>query len=252
MGSCLFGHGMKYSQGRLNDFRTDSITSLNTIAMSCLLIPSTLHMLLKTQDSTPSDHLILIISRTIAVILLTLYLLYLTASLRTHSNLLDFEEDEDEDEDEDERGASADAAADLWLGPIPASIWFTLSLALVSLCTVALISSLQDSSWKGKKPFIGFVLFPFLGNLPDYLSAFRVALQNQLDITILATTGSSMQLLLFNMPVLVILGWIMNEPMTLSLQLFETATVFLGVFIVRYVVADGRSNYLCGAMCIAL
>ena len=248
MGSCLFGHGIRYFQGRFNDFRTDSITSLNTIAMSCLLIPSTLHMLRKTQDSTASDHLILIISRIIAVTLLILYMLYLTASLKTHRYLMEFEEDEDEEE----RGTSADAAADLWLGPIAASIWFTLSLALVSLCTVALISSLQESSWKGKRPFIGFVLFPFLGNIPDYMSAFGVALQDRLDITILATTGSSMQLLLFNMPVLVILGWIMNEPMTLSLQFFETATVFLGVFIVRYVVADGRSNYLCGAMCIAL
>ena len=250
MGSCLFGHGIKYLQGRLNGFQTDSITSLNTIAMSCLLIPSTLRMLLKTKDSAASDHLILMISRMIAVTLLILYMLYLIASLRTHRDLMEFEEDEDEDGDE--RGTSADAAADLWLGPIAASIWFTLSLALVSLCTVALISSLQESSWKGKRPFIGFILFPFLGSIPDYMSAFGVALQDRLDITILATTGSSMQLLLFNMPILVILGWIMNEPMTLSLQFFETATVFLGVFIVRYVVADGRSNYLCGAMCIAL
>ena len=248
MGSCLFGHGIKYSVGRFNDFRTNSITSLNAIAMSCLLIPSTLRMLLKTQDSTTSDRLILIISRIIAVILLILYMLYLTASLKTHSALLDFEEDGDEDE----RGTSADAAADLWLGPIAAGIWFTFSLGLVILCTVTLISSLQESSWKGKKPFIGLVLLPFLGNLPDYMSAFEIALQNKLDITILATTGSSMQLLLFNLPVLVILGWIINEPMTLSLQFFETSTVFLGVFVVRYVVVDGKSNYLCGAMCIAL
>ena len=87
---------------------------------------------------------------------------------------------------------------------------------------------------------------------PDYVSAFRVALLNQLDITILAITGSSMQFLLFNLPVLVILGWIINEPMTLSLQFFETSTVFLGVFIVRYVVVDDKSNYLYDAMCIAL
>lgn len=202
-------------------------------------------MLLKTQDSTASDHLILIISRIIAIILLILYTLYLTMSLKTHSVLT-------EDEDEDERESSADAAADLWLGPTAASIWFTLSLVLVSLCTVALISSLEESSWKGKKPFIDFVLFPFLGNFPDYLSTFRVAMKDQLNITILATTGSSMQLLLFNLPVLVILGWVMKVPMTLSLQLFETATVFIGVFVVWYVIRGGTSNYMGGAMCIAL
>ena len=245
MGSCLFGHGMKWSEGRFNDFRADSITSLNAIAMSCLLMPSTLHMVLLTHHLTVSDHLILIISHGIAVILLMLYFLYLATSLRTPSALLDSEEDEGEDE------TLADVP-DLWFGPIVASIWFILSLALVIFFTVALISSLQVSSWKRKKSFIGFVLFPFLGNVPDYLSACRVALENKLDITILATTGSSMQLLLFNLPVLVILGWIINEPMTFSLGLFETATVFLGVLVVRYVVADGKSNYMSGAMCIAL
>ena len=245
MGSCLFVHGIRYREGQYNDFRTDSITSLVTLAVCSLLIPFTLHIMLQAQYSLPFDDLMLIVSHGIAIIFLILYILYLTASLRTHSALLDAEEDEDE-------GRTSADAAGLWLGPIAASIWFALSLALVALCTVALILSLQVSTWKAKQSFIGFVLFPFLGNIPDYLSASRVALQNKLDITILATTGSSMQLLLFNLPILVILGWIINEPMTLSLPLFETATVFLGVFVVRYVVASGRSNYMCGATCIAL
>ena len=244
MGSCLFFHGMRYREGRFNHFRTDSITSLNALAVCILLIAFTLPIA-SPQRTFPFDDRMLVVSHGIAIILLILYILYLTASLGTHSALLDAEEDEDE-------GRTSADAADLWLGPIAASIWFALSLASVTLCTVALISSLKVPTWKAKQSFIGFVLFPFLGNIPDYLSASRVALQNQLDITILATTGSSMQLLLFNLPILVILGWIINEPMTLSLPILETVTVVLGVFVVRYVVATGKSNYMCGAMCIAL
>ena len=246
MGSCFLAHGMRYKQGSFNVLRSDSISSLNVIAMCCLLIPSTLHRVLEARGTTASNDLMLTISHGIAIVLLILYILYLTFSLRTHSNILipaRYETDSSAD--------STDAAS-LSLGPIAASIWLAVSLTLVTLCTVAVVSSLQDSTWKGKRSFFGFVLFPFLGNLTDYLSACKVALKDNLDITILVTVGSSMQLLLFTLPALVILGWIIHEPMTLGLHLFETATVFLGVLVVTYVIADARSNYLCGAMCIAL
>ena len=246
MGSCFFVHGMRYMQGYFHLFRVDSITSLNAIAVCFLLIPSTLRMTLQAHNLIAFDNLMLITSHGIAIILLILYVLYLRITLITHNAAYDrFEEDEDDREPFAER-------AHLWVGPIAASIWLAISLAVITLCTVALISSLQVSTWKAKESFIGFVLFPFLGNVPDYSSALRVAYLDQLDITILATTGSSMQLLLFNLPVLVILGWIINEPMTLSLHLYESATVFLGVFVVRYVIVGGECNYLCGAICIAL
>ena len=202
-------------------------------------------MMLQAHDPTAFDDLMVTISRGIAIILLILYVLYLRLSLVTHNAVFVIEEDEDE------RGISTEAAI-LWIGPIAASIWLAISLAWITLCTVALVSSLEVSTWNAKQSFIGFILFPFLGNIPDYLSASRVAYLDKLDITILATTGSSMQLLLFNLPVLVILGWMVKQPMTLSLHVFETATVFLGVIVVRYVVVDGKSNYFCGAMCIAL
>ena len=246
MGSCFLAHGMRYREGSFNHLRSDSISSLNAIAMCCLVIPSILHRLSEAHGTTPSNDLMLTISHGIAIVLLILYILYLTFSLRTHSDVLDPEQYETD--------SSADStnAAGLSLGPIAASIWLAVSLTWVTLCTVVVVSSLQVSTWKGKKSFFGFVLFPFLGNLTDYLSACKVALRNNLDMTILVTVGSSMQLLFFTLPALVILGWIIHEPMTLGLHLFETATVFLGVLVVTFVIANGKSNYLCGAMCIAL
>ena len=246
MGSCFLAHGMRYTQGSFNYLRSDSISSLNVIAMCCLLIPSTLHIVLDARGTTASNDLMLTISHGIAIVLLVLYILYLTFSLRTHSEALV------PNQYETDSSADSTNAASLSLGPIAAGIWLAVSLTWVTLCTVAVVSSLQVSTWKGKRSFFGFVLFPFLGNLTDYLSACQVALKNNLDITILVTVGSSMQLLFFTLPVLVSLGWIIHEPMTLGLHLFETATVFLGVLVVRNVIAYGKSNYLCGAMCIAL
>lgn len=52
-------------------------------------------------------------------------------------------------------------------------------------------------------------------------------------------------------PLVVILGWCMNKEMTLYFTLFETISLFVTAFVVNFLVLDGRSNYLEGALLIA-
>ncbi len=40
----------------------------------------------------------------------------------------------------------------------------------------------------------------------------------------------------------------MGKPMTLYFTLFETVSLFVSVFVVNFLVLDGRSNYLEGAL----
>lgn len=49
-------------------------------------------------------------------------------------------------------------------------------------------------------------------------------------------------------PLVVILGWIMDKEMTLYFTLFETISLFVTCFVVNFLVLDGRSNYLEGAL----
>jgi len=60
--------------------------------------------------------------------------------------------------------------------------------------------------------------------------------------------GSSMQIALLVTPFLVILGWIIGQPMTLRFETFETVVFFVSVLVVTSVLVDGKSNYLEGAM----
>ena len=249
MGSCFLVNGMRYSQSRFSAFATNTITSLTLFGLCCLFIPSTLSMLIEAHDPIDGDDLTLNISHGIATMLLVFYVLYLFFELRTHSELFDSQGSE---EDISAEGDTSADSAGFSLGPRAATIWLAVSLTCVTLCTVPLISSIQGSTWKANNSFLGFILFPFLGNVTDYLSALVVALKGEMDIVILVTIGSGMQLLFFTLPILVILGWILNEPLTLDLDIFVIGTVFLGVFVVSYVVAGGRSNYLSGAMCLAL
>lgn len=52
-------------------------------------------------------------------------------------------------------------------------------------------------------------------------------------------------------PVIVLLGWILSKDMGLYFSLFETISLFVSAFIVNFLVLDGRSNYLEGALLIA-
>ena len=47
------------------------------------------------------------------------------------------------------------------------------------------------------------------------------------------------------------MGWILNKDMSLYFSLFETISLFVSAFIVNFLVLDGRSNYLEGALLIA-
>ena len=243
MGSCFFYGGLRYRQQSFNFFTTNLITSLNFFALCCLLIASTLYMLIGTSDPADVEDLMLIISHAYAIILLFLYALYVTFVLQTHSRFFD---------EETEGGDTSADSASSSLGPIAATVWLAVSLAGVTFCTIALVSSIQISSWKEYISFLGFILFPFLGNVADYQSALVVAVNDKMDIAILVTHGSSMQLLLFTLPILVLLGWFIGEPLTLRLDSFESGTAFLGVFVVSYVIGHGRSDYLSGAMCLGL
>ena len=241
MGSCFFVNGIRYREGIFNSSATRTITSLNLIALCCLLIPSTLFML--EEAGWVRNLNLVILNHGVAQILLLLHILFNFFSLRTHTDhfdrlFLDYEDD---------------TSAYGWLlGPVAAVIWLVVTLTCITLCTLALVSSIQSSIWKGNVSFLGFILFPFLGNAADYLSAVEVALKDDLDITIRVTIQSSMQLLLFTLPILVNLGWIIGEPLTFHLDGFESAIVFFGVLVVNGLVQKGRSNYLDGAICIAL
>ena len=69
-----------------------------------------------------------------------------------------------------------------------------------------------------------------------------------MDLAIGVAVGSSIQIALFITPIVVVIGWILDKPMSLYFNLFETVTLFASAFIVNFLVLDGRSNYLEGGL----
>lgn len=217
------------------------MSSLMAVASASLIIPATLYAALQnSKDGTEQN--ILILSHGTAIILLLLYLLYLYFQLFSHHDL--FNDVENQNPEEDEAGQI--------LTPIAAGVALVVVTVMVAVCAEYLVDSIDSivESAHISKTFIGLVLLPIVGNAAEHVTAVVVAYKGKMDLAINVAIGSSMQIALFVTPFLVILGWIMGEPMTLHFQTFETVVFFLSVLVVNYLIQDGKSNYLEGAMCL--
>lgn len=139
------------------------------------------------------------------------------------------------------------------LDRITAIVLLLVTTALVAVCAEFLVDSIDYlvSTTGVSEAFIGLIILPIVGNAAEHVTAVTVASKNKMDLAIGVALGSSIQIALFVTPVIVLLGWILNTEMSLYFSLFETVSLFASAFIVNYLMLDGRSNYLEGALLIA-
>lgn len=188
-----------------------------------------------------SEKNILTLSHGTAIILLILYVLYLVFQLRTHATLFDAEQAAEDEATESEEPQMSPWAA--------AGVLVVVTVA-VAVCAEYLVGSIDSivATAHISKTFIGLILLPIVGNAAEHVTAVVVAVKDKMDLAMGVAIGSSMQIALLVTPFLVVLGWIMDIDMTLRFQTFETVVFFLSVLVVTYVIQDGKSNYLEGAM----
>ena len=239
LGCCFLAGGIKYQQQRFNDVVASTMSSLMVVSTASLIIPATLYAVMRGTDAD-QDKDILILSHGTAIILLLLYVLYLFFQLKTHSNLFDAEGEgeQDSEEEEQEEGKILSAPA--------AGVALVLVTVVVAVCAEYLVDSIDSIVQTAhiSKTFIGLVLLPIVGNAAEHVTAVVVAMKDKMDLAIGVAIGSSMQIALLVTPFLVILGWIMGQPMTLKFETFETVVFFLSVLITSYVIAVSFSPLL--------
>ncbi|KAF1936124.1 Calcium/proton exchanger [Clathrospora elynae] len=247
LGCCFLAAGIRHHESRFNETVASTMSSLMAVASASLIIPATLYAVMHSdskKDNLEMDKNILVLSHGTAIILLILYVLYLYFQLYSHHSLFsDVENQESADEEEAQI-----------LSPVAAGVALVLVTLMVAVCAEFLVDSIDSivESAHISKTFVGLILIPIVGNAAEHVTACIVAYKGKMDLAINVAIGSSMQIALFVTPFLVILGWIMHQPMTLHFQGFETMVFFISVLIVNYLIQDGKSNYLEGAMCIGI
>jgi len=233
LGSCFLAGGYNRNTLAFNKDVTSIMSSLMIIASLSLIVPSSLYATF--EKSSESDDHVLALSYVASIILLGFYVIYLYFQLSSHKHLFEAEEEEHHD-----------------LGPIAASIVLILATVGVTVCSDSLVDSIDGivEASGVSRTFIGLIVVPIVGNAGEYATTVKASMKDKLNLAISVVVGSTLQIALFVTPFLVILGWIIGQPMALHFDTFETTVFFLAIAVVTCVIRDGRTNYFEGVLLI--
>lgn len=257
LGCCFLAGGLRYKEQHFNETAASTMSSLMAVASACLIIPATLYAVMHSPSNEKGKDKILVLSHGTAIVMLILYVMYLVFQLRTHSNLFvdktlsnDIGEEAAQGAESPEATEDTEEESGQVLGPWAAGVALVVVTLLVAVCAEYLVGSIDAivETAHISKTFIGLILLPIVGNAAEHVTAVVVAWKDKMNLAIGVAIGSSMQIALLVTPSLVILGWIIGRDMTLHFETFETVVFFLSVLVVNYLIQDGKSNYLEGAM----
>lgn len=234
LGMCFFVGGLRYKEQEFKQTAAQLNTGMLTMAVISVLIPASFHATLGEDilDNVERPDL-LQMSRGASIILLIIYLGYLWFQLKSHTFLYADESDVEEE-----------PSLHIYVA------WGTLVLStvLVGVTSEWLVDSLDGftSGYGVGKTFVGLVLLPIVSNAAEHVTAVLAARRNAVDLAMGVAVGSSIQIALFVIPLLVIIAWIADKPLSLLFDPFVAILMFLAVLIVSYAIADGRSNWMEG------
>lgn len=117
-----------------------------------------------------------------------------------------------------------------------------------------LVSAIDDvaNEYSISKVFISTILLPIVGNAAEHVTSVWMASKDKMEIALSVSVGSSVQICLGLVPLLVLVGWFVGQPLTLYFHDFETINLVVSVLLVNSLIQDGKSNYLEGALLVAL
>ncbi|GAA0160949.1 transporter [Lithospermum erythrorhizon] len=219
-------------------------SGLLLMAVMGILLPAVLHF---THTEVHFGKSELALSRFSSCIMLIAYASYLFFQLKIQSNLYSpIEGHEHENNSEDTADEEEVPEITLWesIG------WLAVLTLYISVLSGYLVDAIQGASDSLNIPvaFISVILLPIVGNAAEHASAIMFAMKDKLDISLGVAIGSSTQISMFVIPFCVVVGWIMGKPMDLNFQLFETASLFITVLVVAFMLQEGTSNYFKGLM----
>ena len=228
--SMLIG-GLKYKTQSFNKSSINMTSSMLLLAVLGLSIPAIFtHTLPESSLTTQVEGLNIII----AVLMLLVYIMQFVFSFVTHRYL--YEETVPGEEEEAPTQSLPKAIAFL--------VASTVCIAVLSEIFVGTIEPMAESAGLSKT-FVGIILVPIIGNAAEHSSAVLMALRNKMNVAVEIALGSSLQIILFVVPVLILLS-LFFTPMSIVFTPFELVAVTASVLIANRVASDGESKWLEG------
>jgi Ca2+:H+ antiporter len=124
---------------------------------------------------------------------------------------------------------------------------------LVALMSEFLVGALEHTveSLGVSELFVGLIVVPLVGNAAEHSSAVLLAMKDKMDTSIEIAIGSSTQIALFIAPLLVFVSLLLGHPMDFIFTEIEIAAVAFSSIVLGFIALDGRSNWIEGVQLLA-
>lgn len=224
LGCSFLAAGYNQKESVFQATAAQASSSLMVLATATLILPAAYH----ANAVDPGSHTLLdpitaaddglagllTLSRGTAIILVLTYTAYLVFQLKTHGYLF---ADPNGEDDEEESKMNLPAAA----------IALVTVTVITSFCADYLVGAIDEfaNDYSIPKAFIGIILLPIVGNAAEHVTAVTMAAKGKMELVIGVAVGSSIQIAAGVIPVIVLAGWIINQPLTLFFENFETVAV---------------------------
>lgn len=264
LGFSLLLGGLRHGGQRFDPKLTGMSASLMFLAVIGLMIPTLFELVKEAQAGRVQpmrtevyDKQLIVISLGVAGVLILMYVLSLVYQFRTQNAA-------------SATGAAFAATEEIMAHKAPWTI--KTSIAVLAVSTVAIVFMSEflvgvvepvARSLNIRELFLGVILIPIVGNVAEHLVGVQAAMKNKMELSLNISLGSSMQIALFVAPLLVFIslfvgpaaagaGFFGRPQLTLFFSLFEVITLGLSVIIAAFISLDGESNWLEGAMLLAV
>ncbi|GAX72836.1 hypothetical protein CEUSTIGMA_g291.t1 [Chlamydomonas eustigma] len=246
--------------------KTQSYNTQSTQAHSTLLFLAVLGIAIPTSASQVipdiTEEWIMDISHVSAIVMLCCYICYLFFQLVTHPEGSENGEDANDDgldamshhlEDEEVDDGGGPGVPDILSVPTALGCLAVISVLVALHCEFVTDKIETVSSQTGiSQSFIGMIILPIAGNACEHVAAVLMAAKNKMDLSLGIAVGSSLQISLFAIPFVVLVGWVIQVKFSLEIDLFALLAMMFSVIHANLVIATGRSNWLTGVTLIAV
>lgn len=235
LGMCFFFGGIDRVEQHFNVTVAQTAASLLILAVGSLIMPTVIHKMSTTTDVDRTAAL----SRGTSILLLITYGCYLFFQLKSHVEIYNHpsrkverrhptigkgrtkrniaqmakvsalpggnvEEAMLQDRDDEPEQPQ--------LTTLFALITLGFSTLFVAFCAEFMVNSIDALTATGTigERFVGLILLPIVGNAAEHATAVTVACKDKMDLAIGVAVGSSIQIALLVLPLIVVVGWILG------------------------------------------
>lgn len=240
LGLAVFLGGIKYAEQKFNKIIARTNFNMLILAMSSIIIIASLN---KYSKLKLNNHILTLISVKISLLLICIYILGLIFSFFTHSNLFLITNSENPNIKKHKNKE--------FISTIILLCFISILLYFISDKLIFNIKVIVEN-YSISQEFLGIILIPLLGNIGEGISSIICALDNKINMSIETAIGSTIQISMFVLPILMLFSCILSTPMILLFSIFQIIISVLAIGMSFLVFQDGKSYWFEGAILIAI